>query len=947
MRSLQIRLWLLVVGFFATALPCTSAWCDESELATAHRLLLTGRYAEAAETYEKFEDDNEVAPAIGISRCLASEANQDEAQKELESAVDDHPQSSDLHAELALLALDRGDHSSAAKHVERSLAADPDQTAARWVQAELDRTSGELKKAEAAYKWFVDYYNKTDSVENPDELRYIGMAAAHFARWNRLHDQFNFLVNDLLPAALAKEENYWPAYYESGRLFLEKYNQAQAQKDLQAALTINPNSADVHAALAELAIVGFDLEQAKRLVARALEINPNHLHSKLMLADIHVANLAPRDALEVLEKARELNRVSEPLLGRLAAVYGLIDEGKGGKDHSRRDALVAEVLERNPHAGGFFFAMAGTYDKARKFPEAERAFARATEVMPQMVGPRGQRGLMLMRLADEPAARKLLEASFDRDPFNVRVSNSIKVLEVLDEYATIETEHFVIRYDKAKDAVLAQYVAEYLEEIHPELCERLDFEPPEKSLFELFNHARNTDGHGWFSARMVGLPQIHTIGACAGKMVALTSPTSMKQRFNWARVLRHEFVHVINLQQTNFNIPHWFTEALAVHIEDTPRPQEWNEMLARRVPSGETFNLDTINQAFIRPQSSEDWQMAYCQSEIYAEYMIEKYGQDSIGKMLAAYHDNLGTGEAIRHVFGITQEEFERGYAKQLKKIVADLSPGETEKPMSFAALRAAHAKDPDDAELASELAVQHLRRKEYAEAGKLADAVLEDDASHQRATYVKARLIMLIGQNEQAFGMLEKALNRDAPEENLVRLLAGLKYRSENYTAAEELFSIAADAFPKDLGWRKSLAMVHLKTGNDEKLAEVLRLLAEADYDDLTLRKKLAQLALKRKDFSEATKWATECIQIDVLDADCHQMLAEAHAGRQEYGKAVEEYEVAVELSPKEPRLWMKLAQVAKAANQNDIARNALTELLRLEPEHPGAAELLESLGP
>ena len=54
--------------------------------------------------------------------------------------------------------------------------------------------------------------------------------------------------------------------------------------------------------------------------------------------------------------------------------------------------------------------------------------------------------------------------------------------------------------------------------------------------------------------------------------------------FNWARVLTHEVVHVITLQQTEFNIPHWYTEALAVESEGFPRPQEWNKMLLERVP---------------------------------------------------------------------------------------------------------------------------------------------------------------------------------------------------------------------------------------------------------------------------------------------------------------------------------------------------------------------------
>ena len=36
------------------------------------------------------------------------------------------------------------------------------------------------------------------------------------------------------------------------------------------------------------------------------------------------------------------------------------------------------------------------------------------------------------------------------------------ILEVLQEYARLETEHFVIRYDGRQDELLAQYAARYL-----------------------------------------------------------------------------------------------------------------------------------------------------------------------------------------------------------------------------------------------------------------------------------------------------------------------------------------------------------------------------------------------------------------------------------------------------------------------------------------------------
>ena len=151
-----------------------------------------------------------------------------------------------------------------------------------------------MKEADRAYKWFVDYYNRQERIADPDTLRLVGRAAAQYARWNRLSDQYHFLVNELYPDILKLDEHYWPAHFEAGLLFLEKYNRGEASRSFNKALAINPNAAEVHAALAALALQDYELEQAKRHLARAVEINPNLLWAKQLEADMHLASFDPQ-----------------------------------------------------------------------------------------------------------------------------------------------------------------------------------------------------------------------------------------------------------------------------------------------------------------------------------------------------------------------------------------------------------------------------------------------------------------------------------------------------------------------------------------------------------------------------------------------------------------------------------------------------------------------------
>ncbi len=867
-------------------------------------LLLTGKYEEAERAFRELAGDHPVMAAIGVSHCQQATGKRVEALATLLAAHKSHEQASDLEAEMALLHFEAGDYEQASGRVASVLAADSESLAARWLSAELDRVSGRLDEANQKYEWFIDYYNRTDDFDDPQDLRYIALAAAQYARWNRASDQFSFLVNDLLPAALKLDPNYWPAHLEMALLFMEKFNKPDAQVSLNAALAINPHAAEVHAARARLALQDFDLPTAQSALGQAQRVNPNLLSLRQLRADVALVDLRPQDAVQILAAAKKLQPHDEATLGRLAAAYGAVDGFSRQDADARMQQLIDEAVARNEHCGEFFRTLAQSIELMRKFPFAVDYYEQSLQRMPQQTGVRGELGLLYMRLGDEIKGRQLLSKSFEIDPFNVRVRNTLEVLDVLDGYAVMETDHFVIKFDRGHDDVFAQYAADYLETtVYPEIVQSLGYEPAEKSLFEFFSRAKNTSGHGWFSARMVGLPYIGTVGACAGRMVAMVSPNDMEKPFNWARVLKHEFVHVVNLQQTDFNIPHWYTEALAVYHEDARRPASWNQVLARRTRAGQLFDLSDINFGFMRPQSGEDWTLAYCQAELYAEYMIATYGPESLAKMLRAYADNLTTPDAVKHCFQVSVQEFEQGYAAYVQAIVDTLPATFGEPTRTLQELEAALQQQPDEPALLAEMALALLLRGDTPRARQRALQAQERQKNQPLAAYVMARIYLSIGDLETAKEKLRQGFDEESPHPRVLSLLAAISLKNKDFANAERLYKIGADKYPHDDNWLKSLARVYLTAGGEE-LSEVLAELAMRDSDDVTMRKKLAQLALADKDFAAAAEWSIQALRIDVMDSDAHAMLAAARFGMSDYQAAVDEYEMAIRIGG-EKQIW------------------------------------------
>jgi cellulose synthase operon protein C len=454
--------------------------------------------------------------------------------------------------------------------------------------------------------------------------------------------------------------------------------------------------------------------------------------------------------------------------------------------------------------------------------------------------------------------------------------------------------------------------------------------------------------HQWFSGRTVALPFIPTVGACTGKVVALASPRDTKRPFNWARVLKHEVVHVITLQQTEFNIPHWYTEALAVESEGFPRPQEWNRLLVERIPARKLLNLDTINLGFIRPKEPDDRQMAYCQAQLYARYMLKRFGPDALIKMLEAYRRGLTTDRAITACFEIEKADFEAGYLAYLDELAGTIRTRvEEEKPVKFSELERMLKAKPDDADLNARMAYEHYARRDLKEARPLADKALKLQPHHPLASYVKARLLFTIGDDDAALAMLEPAVDPKKPNERVIDLLGELQMKAGNLDEAERLFELARRDDPFHSKWIAHLARIHLRRKDNAKFLGDLAMLADNDADDLDVRKALAERHLEAGQPEQAEKWATECLYIDVYDPASHVLLADALVARKTYDRAIEEYQAALDLKAKKPNdLKVRLAKAQLGLGQRDAAGATLDGVLKADPEHPEAKALREEIG-
>ncbi len=859
-----MRRWCIGLLLFAV---CGSA--AAADLAAARKRWLHGNSAEARSLYESLPDSPQ--RAIGLSRAWESDGEYDKAAAVIDAALKASPDDADLlarHAELHYL---RGQLGEALKTADAAIAKRDDHFLARSVRAKVYRDTGELQKADVEFRWFVRTYTARDRAGKPikdaDTLLLVAQAGAENARWHNLSDQFRFILNEVYGDALKADPDLWPAEYEAGMLLLEKYNRGEAKSAFDKALAINPRAAEALVGKGRAALQQLELKDAEDFAEKALAINPRLPAALQLIADVHLDSGEAHAALKRLEEAKAVNPRDESTLGRVAACFFIL------KRQADFDALCVAAEKQNPKAGRFYFELAERLDERRLYGEAEKFYQKAVALWPQLPGVKNSLGMLAMRMGQEEEARKVLTAAFDADPFNVRVSNSLKVLRHLDKYDTIKTAHFLLRYDPKTDAVLAKYMAEELEEVYAGLAKQFDYQPPGPVLIELFST------HEMFSGRVIGIPDLHTIGASTGRMVAMASPKAkgIRKPFNWGRVIRHEMVHIFNLEQTNFQVPHWLTEGLAVRNEGFPRPPMWGQLLAERVAKDQLLDLSTINLGFMRPRSPEEWSLAYAQSQLYVEYLTKTYGDRCIAGLLAAYRDGQDTAAAIRTVCGVDLPAVEHGYKAYVRDVAGKATGRPPEKALTLAQLQSAVEKNPDDASLSARLAEQYWKRRRARDARELVEKVLKAEPKHGLALYVKAQLLLGAGEDETAQKMLEYAAAADPPEPKVLKALGKLYYDAARWDKAEALYERGRKFEPFEISWLEDLARVAKQSGDTAKRIAVLSELAPLDADDLDQRRELAELLSDAGRWADAERWAHEALEIDVNDAKARDIYLKA----------------------------------------------------------------------
>ena len=463
----------------------------------AEHALNTGQYEEARRLYRAVLDQAPGdAAATGWAATFGAvgeyETGLSAVDARLEAASDS---AALLHARGRLLT-QVGRYREAARSLNGAAVRVQDRWEAMIDLADVLARTGQDLEARNLYASLYRRYQEGRFRTAPD-LTVAGRAAVGVSAFRDANEAFQM--------AHQVDLEYVPTLYAWAELFRNKFNDAEARRTYEDALSVNARHAP---SLVGLARATPNFERREALAEQALAINPNLTEALDLLASLRVIDGLYAEAESLTQRALDINPNTISTLAQRASIQ-----------HLQGDTAAFRVTEQralavDPRASDFYLAVVENLTRRFRYGDALTLAERAVQVDPRDPQARAELGTALLRLGRRREARYHLEVAFESDSYNLFAANALTLLDAYDNFSTLESTHFRLLIHDDEREVLGPLILDVAEASYDSLRARYPYAPDDKILLEAYNDPDD------FAVRIAGVPHRGLLGVCFGDVVA-------------------------------------------------------------------------------------------------------------------------------------------------------------------------------------------------------------------------------------------------------------------------------------------------------------------------------------------------------------------------------------------------------------------------------------------
>ncbi len=704
------------------------------------------------------------------------------------------------------------------------------------------------------------------------------------------------ILTTLFNAAQRADPRRREAYLASGGLALDKHDFALAAETFGAGLKQLPDDPDLHFGLAR-AYAPSDPALASSALEATLARNSNHVGSLLLLADHAIDAEDYGGAEKFLDRVQAVNPW-HPDAWAYRAVLAELRNQPPAEPAARQTAL--KFWPANPRVD---YLIGLKLSQKYRFAEGAAHQRHALQFDQDYLPAKAQLAQDLLRLGEESEGWRLAEAVQKQDGYDVAAYNLATLHDTMRQFATLTNRDFVLRLDRREAAVYGPRVLELLGQARSNLCAKYGLEVRRPTIVEVFPEQKD------FAVRTFGMPgNPGYLGVCFGRVITANSPAAHPGHpVNWQAVLWHEFGHVVTLQLTRNKMPRWLSEGISVYEEGQANPawgQHLNPRYREMILGGQLTPVAQLSAAFLSPASDVDLQFAYYESSLVVEFLVRRFGLDSLKAILL----DLGAGAEINAAIARHTEplaNLEKDFTAYARQRAGQLAPGlDWEKP-DFLKLAAAArpARGPASRNPASAL------------------STVTDDAAwdawakgHPTNYWVMTRLAQ--------------------------RLMEDRKW-SDARDVLERLVALYPDSTGSDSAYRP-LAAVDRTLSDTNAERRVLAQLAERDDEATDAYDRLVELATATRDWPVVIRNAQRHLAVDPLVPAPYRHLAQASEAAGGLPAAIAACRALLLLDPADPaEAHFRLARLLYRTGDPEARRQVL-QALEEAPRYREALRLL-----
>ena len=660
----------------------------------------------------------------------------------------------------------------------------------------------------------------------------------------------------------AKSPALWRVRY--GMLFHERFNNPEAVKLFNEALKQDPGNAKAYLGLAMVSADGFD-GKATEYAAKAIAADPKMVEAHEVMANLELEDAKQEEAVKEANTAIALAATpggGSDALDAMAirAAADLLED-----KNADADAWMAKIKAVNPEYGEGYAIVARHLVLNRRYPEGVAYYRKAVEADPKLWSARSELGINLMRLGQEDEPREQLELSFKNGQTDAATTNSLRLLDSYKNFVTYKDESTILRLRKNEADLLRPYFAEQLHKSITTYEKKYKMKLSGPVQLEVY------PDHEDFAVRTMGMPGLGALGVTFGNVVAMDSPSGrVPGEFNWGATMWHEMSHVFILSATNYRVPRWFTEGLAVHEEGQADPRWANRLtpeVVAAIKAKKLLPVTQMDQGFIFPEYPEQVLVSYWQAGTICDYISDRWGNDAILGMVHSFGALKTTPEAIQDNLHESPDQFDKDYAAWLDKHIGSTIANFDAWRAQLKALVGMSEKNDDDGVIAAAAAVI-----------KLYPEYVEDANAYE----IVANAQLTKGNKQIAADVLKlyELLGGESPKtlEKLASLEVDLGYPKEAAATLDQLNFI----YPEDEDLHRKLGGLWLAQGNNAgAVREYSAVLAMKPLDMATAQFDVARAYYAAGDKAKAEESVLASLEAAPGFKPAQKLLLEIEAGK------------------------------------------------------------------